>query len=217
MKKEFDLMLCDDGVTRSVPIIDGVKVDPSKGKPKEIKKEEKPEKPKISIQDRITNQVYDFVSSIEGVIDDFIISNYKLKYDFYKQLTEAGCKSVHARKMRKIYLESYNELVDVYNKEDDYVQEAWSHLKPKTIQKMMDFYGMILDDIDRIIKNASAQRKPRKKKEVSTTKLKHLSIKKNHQSSSLLVSIQKKLLVLVSYGFLIPDIKLWVFIMHKIR
>ena len=171
MKKEFDLMLCDDGVTRSVPIIDGVKVDPSKGKPKEIKKEEKPEKPKISIQDRITNQVYDFVSSIEGVIDDFIISNYKLKYDFYKQLTEAGCKSVHARKMRKIYLESYNELVDVYNKEDDYVQEAWSHLKPKTIQKMMDFNGMILDDIDLIIKNASAQRKPRKKKEVSTTKL----------------------------------------------
>jgi len=171
MKKEFDLMLCDDGVTRSVPIVNGIKIDPSKGKPKEIKKEEKPEKPKISIQDRINNQVYDFVSSIEGVIDDFVISNYKLKCDFYKQLTEAGCKSVHARKMRKIYLESYNEFVDVYNKEDDYVQEAWSHLKPKTIQKMMDFHGMILDDIDRIIKNASAQRKPRKTKVVSTSKL----------------------------------------------
>ena len=50
MKKEFDLMLCDDGVTRSVPIIDGVKVDPSKGKPKEIKKEEKPENQKFQFK-----------------------------------------------------------------------------------------------------------------------------------------------------------------------
>ena len=139
MKKVYDLMLCDDGVTRSVPIIDGVKVDPSKGKPKEIKKEEKPEKPKITIQDRIKNQVYDYISEIEGKVDDFINSNYKLKYDFYKHLTEAGCKSVHARKLRPLYVDCYNELVDVYNKDDEYYVEAWSHLKPKYHKKMMDF------------------------------------------------------------------------------
>ena len=171
IKKEYDLMLCDDGITRAVPIVNGMKQDPSLNKPKEKKKEEKPEKPKISIQDRINNQVYDFVSSIEGVIDDFIVSNYKLKHDFYKQLTEAGCKSVHARKMRQVYLESYNQFVDVYNKDDEYLEEAWGYLKPKTVKKMMDFHGMILDDIDRIIKNASAQRKPRKTKVVSTSKL----------------------------------------------
>ena len=164
-------MLCDDGITRAVPIVNGMKQDPSLNKPKEKKKEEKPEKPKISIQDRINNQVYDFVSSIEGVIDDFIVSNYKLKHDFYKQLTEAGCKSVHARKMRQMYLQAYNEFVDVYNAEDEYLEEAWGYLKPKTVKKMMDFHGMILDDIDRIIKNASAQRKPRKTKVVSTSKL----------------------------------------------
>ena len=171
IKKEYDLMLCDDGITRAVPIVNGMKQDPSLNKPKEKKKEEKPEKPKISIQDRINNQVSDFVSAVEGVIDDFIVSNYKLKHDFYKQLTEAGCKSVHARKMRQTYLQAYNEFVDVYNKDDEYLEEAWGYLKPKTVKKMMDFHGMILDDIDRIIKNASAQRKPRKTKVVSTSKL----------------------------------------------
>jgi len=49
--------------------------------------------------------------------------------------------------------------------------EAWSHLKPKYHKKMMDFYGVICDDIDRLIKNATAQRKPRKKKTLSATRL----------------------------------------------
>jgi hypothetical protein len=62
-------------------------------------------------------------------------------------------------------------LVDVYNKEDDYFQEAYSHLKPKHQKKMMDFYGLIVDDLDRVIKNATAQRKPRKRKTYSAGRL----------------------------------------------
>ena len=175
MKKvQYDIMRCEDGVTRAVPIVDGSMVDPSiKIREEQQKEEKKKEKPKnvISIQDRLQGKVEEMISAVEGKVDDFIDSGYKMKYEAYNHLLDLGCKAAHARKMRPMYLECYNELVDVYNKEDDYVQEAWSHLKPKTIQKMMDFYGMILDDIDRIIKNASAQRKPRKKKEVSTTKL----------------------------------------------
>jgi len=44
-------------------------------------------------------------------------------------------------------------------------------LKPKYHKKIMDFYGVIVDDIDRLIKNASAQRKPRKTKAKSASKL----------------------------------------------
>ena len=36
---------------------------------------------------------------------------------------------------------------------------------------MTDFYGVVVDDLERIIKNATAQRKPRKKKPVATSKL----------------------------------------------
>ena len=175
-KPIYDLMVCADGATRAVPIINGVKVDPSleavkKQEDLEKKEAEKKIRPKLSIQDRIQNQVEDFISVVEGQADDFVDSGYKMKFDVYGDLINRGCKSVHARKMRPFYIDCYNELVDVYNKDDEYVLEAWSHLKPKYHKKMMDFYGIIVDDIDRIIKNATAQRKPRKRKTYSAERL----------------------------------------------
>ena len=175
-KPLYDIMVCADGATRAVPVINGVKVDPTLEavkKQKLFKKKdvEKKTRPKISIQDRIQNQVEDFISVVEGQADDFIDSGYKLKYDAYGDLIDRGCKSVHARKMRPFFRDCYNELVDVYNKDDEYILEAWSHLKPKYHKKMMDFYGIIVDDLDRIIKNATAQRKPRKRKTYSAGRL----------------------------------------------
>ena len=175
-KPIYDLMYCADGVTRAVPVIKGVKVDPSleavkKQELSEKKDAEKKIRPKISIQDRIQNQVEDFISGLEGQVDDFIDSDYKLKYDAYGDLSDRGCKSIHARKMKPFFIDCYNELVDVYNNDDEYYVEAWSHLKPKYHKKMMDFYGIIVDDLDRIIKNSTAQRKPRKKKTLSASRL----------------------------------------------
>ena len=174
-KIQYDIMKCDDGVTRAVPIINGLPVDPSfvsmSEKHKQEKEENKKEKPKVSIQERIQNQVYDFVSHIEGIIDDFTDSDYKTKYDFYTQLLNIGCKSIHARKLREHYLDQYNAMVELYNGEDEYLNEAWGHLFAKQISKMVDFFGIIVDDLDRIIKNASAQRKPRKTKQKSASKL----------------------------------------------
>ena len=173
-KVMYEIMLCDDGVTRAVPVVNGMPQDPSymsiNDKKKVEKEEKKKEKKVISIQERIQEQVYDFVAHIEGLVDDFIINGYKLKYDFYSQLLNKGCKSVHARKLRDHYLDDYNAMVALYNKEDDYLNEAWGHLKPKQIGKMTDFYGVIVDDLERIIKNATAQRKPRKKKPVAASK-----------------------------------------------
>ena len=173
-KPIYDIMKCHDGATRACLLVDGVLIDPSLPKESELtdkKGAEKKIKPKTSIQDRIQNQVENYVSALEGQVDDFINSDYKLKYDVYNDLISRGCKSVHARKMRPLYRDCYNDLVDVYNKEDDFNQEAYSHLKPKHQKKLMDFYGLIVDDIDRIIKNATAQRKPRKRKTYSAGRL----------------------------------------------
>ena len=173
-KPVYDIMKCYDGVTRAVKLVGGVMIDPSLPKESDLSKKkdaEKKSRPKISIQDRIQNQVEDYVSVLEGQVDDFVSSDYKLKYDVYNDLISRGCKSVHARKMRPLYRDCYNDLVDVYNKEDDYTQEAYSHLKPKHQKKLMDFYGLIVDDLDRVIKNATAQRKPRKRKTYSAGRL----------------------------------------------
>ena len=166
----YDIMKCHDGVTRAVPLVHGVLVDPTLLKEGEVNIE-KVEKKVVSIQDRLQSKVEDFISSIESRVDDFIESDYKTKYDAYNHLLEIGCKAAHARKMRPFYVDCYNELVDVYNKEDEFYLEAWSHLKPKYHKTMMDFYGIIVDDLDRIIKNSTAQRKPRKKKTLSASRL----------------------------------------------
>ena len=173
-KPVYDIMKCHDGTTQAVKLVGGVMVDPTLPKESDLsekKDAEKKIKPKISIQDRIQNQVENYVSALEAQVDDFINNDYKLKYDVYNDLISRGCKSVHARKMRPLYRDCYNDLVDVYNKEDDFNQEAYGHLKPKHQKKLMDFYGIIVDDIDRVIKNATAQRKPRKKKTHSAERL----------------------------------------------
>ena len=173
-KPIYDIMKCHDGTTQAVKLVGGVMVDPTLPKESDLsekKDAEKKIKPKNSIQDRIQNQVENYVSALEAQVDDFINNDYKLKYDVYNDLISRGCKSVHARKMRPLYRDCYNDLVDVYNKEDDFNQEAYGHLKPKHQKKLMDFYGLIVDDIDRVIKNATAQRKPRKRKTHSAGRL----------------------------------------------
>ena len=205
-KPLYDIMKCYDGATRAVPIINGVMVDPTLPKESELsdkKDSEKKIKPKISIQDRLQNKVEDFISAVEGQADDFVDSGYKMKYDPYNHMLEVGCKAAHARKMRPFYVDCYNELVDVYNKEDEYYVEAWSHLKPKYHKKMMDFYGIIVDDLDRIIKNSTAQRKPRKKKTLSAVRLvKNLKYQDE---------FKKLKLVSINPEKIIGAVELWVF------
>ena len=173
-KPVYDIMKCHDGATRACLLVNGVLIDPSLPKDGDVSDKtdvEKKSRPKISIQDRLQGKVEDYISAIEGQVDDFIDSDYKIKYDAYNHLLEIGCKAAHARKMRPFYVDCFNELVDVYNKDDEYYVEAWSHLKPKYHKLMMDFYGIIVDDLDRIIKNSTAQRKPRKKKTLSAARL----------------------------------------------
>ena len=115
-KPIYDLMVCADGATRAVPVINGVKVDPTlevvkKQEDLEKKEAEKKIRPKLSIQDRIQNQVEDFISVVEGQADDFVDSGYKMKYDVYGDLINRGCKSVHARKMRPFYIDCYMSLL----------------------------------------------------------------------------------------------------------
>ena len=69
---EYDIVCCNDGVTRAVKIVNGTPQDPSLTSLKVVKEEKKkPEKPKISIQERIAEQISTFIGEIEGKIDDF--------------------------------------------------------------------------------------------------------------------------------------------------
>ena len=64
--KVYDMMLCQDGVTRAVEVVDGSPVDPSYVNQWKKPKEEKKEKPKVNIQQRIREQMEEYIGQIEG-------------------------------------------------------------------------------------------------------------------------------------------------------
>ena len=79
-KPVYDIMKCHDGTTQAVKLVGGVMVDPTLPKESDLsekKDAEKKIKPKNSIQDRIQNQVENYVSALEAQVDDFINNDYK--------------------------------------------------------------------------------------------------------------------------------------------
>ena len=81
-KPIYDIMKCHDGTVRAVELINGVLIDPSLPKKSELSEKkggEKKTKLKISIQDRIQNQVENYISALEGQVDDFVNSDYVMK------------------------------------------------------------------------------------------------------------------------------------------
>ena len=89
-KPVYDSMKCHDGATRACLLVDGVLIDQSLEAVAEQEKQdasaEKKPRAKISIQDRLQGKVEDFISAIEGQEDDYIDSDYKLKYDAYNHM-----------------------------------------------------------------------------------------------------------------------------------
>ena len=63
-----EIILCEDGMTRAVEVVNGTPIDPSLGSLKKAReeavKEVKKEKPKVSIQDRINEQVSGYIGEI---------------------------------------------------------------------------------------------------------------------------------------------------------
>ena len=81
-KPIYDIMRCYDGTIRAVKLINGVLIDPSLPKENEVD-EKKPKKKVISIQDRLHGKVEDFISALEGQVDDFVDNDYKDHISFY--------------------------------------------------------------------------------------------------------------------------------------
>ena len=81
MKKVYDLMLCEDGVSRAVEIVNGVLVDPSIGKPKVEEKVEEEQEIKLVLPAPdgadITHNFLN-ISQIHLLILDLTLSKYFL-------------------------------------------------------------------------------------------------------------------------------------------
>jgi hypothetical protein len=124
-------------------------------------------KPKVNIQDRISEQSSEFIGELEGYLDE-----YESKFNAYEWMIGAGVKSVHARKIMSWFSNKKTEPeIVLSNQCDDDLKEAYSHFSKTDLKKYLTFIQTIVDDAGRIVNNSKITRKPRKTKKPSADKL----------------------------------------------
>ena len=157
----------------------------------EVKEEEK-EKAKVyvpTIQERIRDQSQDMVEDIDEWLEGWIRDPQTFDpkgFDFKKHFNTLQPSQAHARKMKSFYegvLLDYDELERMptagqLKKMDEreadlwtQLKEGYAHLKKADIKKFRTAIEELMTALDFIIDQAKANRKPRKSKPKSATKL----------------------------------------------
>lgn len=138
--------------------------------------------PKISIQQRIAEQVGEYIAQVENELDVFQ-QKYKSKFDMYKWLLKNNVKSPQASMIAEYYVPVLNELNEVKAKTDQQLNEAYDYLTMGNLDKMIEFVQMIIDDATRWSANTKKTTKTRKKRKRSVEQIiKHFKFKANDTS-----------------------------------
>jgi len=157
----------------------------------EKKKEEKAKKNVYvpTIQERIKEQSQDMVEDIDEWLEGWIRDPETFDpkgFDFKKHFNKLQPSQAHARKMKTFYddvLNDYDELErmptagqlkKMSDKDADLwaqLKEGYAHLKKADIKKIRTAIEELRAALDFIIDSAKANRKPRKSKPKSSTKL----------------------------------------------
>jgi hypothetical protein len=147
----------------------------------EKQEEKKIEKPKISIQQRMLEQVTDLCGKWDELLDEFIGSEkIDLKsFDPARDMKvfDGGIiKPAHAKIIKDSYQGQYDESVESLAGECEQLQEAYSFMSKKMKNDYMLFFDKIMNACDAIILAGKATRKQRqpkaRSKEVIVKKLK---------------------------------------------
>jgi hypothetical protein len=157
----------------------------------EVKEEEKAKKNVYvpTIQERIRDQAYDMLEEVDDWLEGYINdpSTFDPKgFDVKTHFKKLQPSQAHARKMKSLYenvLADYNDLErmptagqlkKMDEKEADLwaqLKEGYAHLKKADIKKWRTAIETLMAELDFIIEQAKATRKPRKAKPKSADKL----------------------------------------------
>ena len=137
------------------------------------KREERPEREKVSIQDRIREKTHDVIGDIEELID----TNQPFSlYDWMKmqELPAVYCNAIIAH-----YTPVLDELIKAIDTKDAQLKEGYSHFTKKELKERVVFFNTIIEDCERYSNVTKKIRKPRKPRTVSNEKkLKHFKYQK---------------------------------------
>jgi len=119
----------------------------------------------VSIQERVDDQVREYLGEIEGEVDEFVLNKCKKSnFNLYNWLQAREVKGVHTRKIRAFYKDVYIELREVVAGTDEQLNEGYAFLTKAKQKKYAQFIAKLVSDSDEWIKNCSSKRKVRKRK-----------------------------------------------------
>ena len=135
---------------------------------------------KISIQQRMREQIGEYVGEIEAEVDAFVNNGHKSKFELYKWMSENTVKSPQAAAVGDYYKPLLAELEEVCTSEDRQLLEAYSYLKKDELNRFIEFTKMLVEDATRWSKNTKKTTKARKPRKRSVEQVvKHMKFKES--------------------------------------
>jgi hypothetical protein len=125
---------------------------------------------KPSVQDRIREQISDYIGEIENEVDLFSEGGYKSEFSMYAWLQQNNVKSQQSNAIAEYYVPWRNELKEAIAKKDEQLVEGYSYMKPAQLKKFVEFLDGIIKDATTWGANQKTVRKTRVKKAPSVEK-----------------------------------------------
>jgi hypothetical protein len=123
----------------------------------------------ISIQERVQAKTDFFIAELEAMVDEYGIRGDAAKMNAYQWFTKQEVKSIHASKIAEFFEARLGALEHALK--DPQLREYYSGYNKSRLLNIFKCYANIIADAKKIASNASAARKPRKKKPVSVEKM----------------------------------------------
>lgn len=125
----------------------------------------------ISIQQRMEEKAHDLAGEIEGAIDDFVLGGCKSDFSTKNYLLANQVAGPIAKRIGELFVSTAQEIEEVIEGTDAQLVEGYSHFNKRELKKFLEFVQGIIADCQQMVQTAKANRAPRKRKEVSPTKM----------------------------------------------
>ena len=125
----------------------------------------------ISIQDRIREKSQECIGELEGQLDDYVASDYKIDASPYGVMHTMNIKSVHVNRIIEVFKRKRIEFDAVLNTDDKELKEGYGNFTKTQLKKVVAWCDQVILDCQKVTGSAAENRKPRKRKVKSPEEL----------------------------------------------
>jgi hypothetical protein len=133
----------------------------------------------INIQDRIREKASECIGELEGQIDNFILSDFKVNVAPYTIFHTMNIKDAQTKFILEWAKRKRTEFDEALNTNDKQIKEGWSNFTKSQIKKLIDYCDKIILDCQKVSGESIQSRKPRKRTVKSpdqlTAKMKYMT------------------------------------------